>query len=388
MISEMGTEYQEEALHLLQSLIRVNTTNPPGNERVLAEWISGWLEEKRVASKVVDLGNGRANLIARIGKKPGKPAILFTGHLDTVPPGSQSWRYDPFAAEQDGDRIYGRGASDMKGGLAAMLYALAVLTRQGITPEQDIVLLATAGEEVDCCGAQAFIETGGMKEIAAVVVGEPTNSDVIIAHKGAAWIEITTYGSTAHGSMPHLGVNAILRMNALLSRLADRQFAVQPNRWLGMPTISINRIQGGVATNVVPDACTCQVDMRLIPGQTLQDATDMIHAVIRELEHSEPGFKAKTTVLNYREPVACPEGHPVIDCALACANASTVRGVNFYTDASTLLQGRELPVIFYGPGDDAQAHQPNEFITVTQYLKAIQFYEAFARNFAAANRHA
>jgi succinyl-diaminopimelate desuccinylase len=147
-----------------------------------------------------------------------------------------------------------------------------------------------------------------------------------------------------------------------------------------MPTISINQIQGGVATNVIPDSCTCQVDIRLIPGQTLQNATEMITDVIRELTEADPNFEAQFSVINFREPVACPEGHPIIQNALECVGGpSTVRGVNFYTDASTLLQGKSLPVIFYGPGNDAQAHQPNEFISIIKYLESIRFYGRFAR---------
>ncbi|MDF2500822.1 MAG: dapE [Anaerosporomusa subterranea] len=380
MCTEMSLDTQAEAIELLRSLIQINTTNPPGNEMKLAQWISDWLDKRGICSKIVDLGAGRANLIARLDGSTRKSALLFTGHLDTVPPGSNPWKYDPFAAEQVGDRIYGRGSSDMKGGLAAMLYALVSLKRQEIVTEHDIVLLATAGEEINCLGAQAFVDAGGMKEIAAVVVGEPTNGDVIVAHKGAAWIEITTSGSTAHGSMPHLGVNAILRMNDLLSKLSKRQFIISPNSWLGMPTISINQIQGGVATNVIPDSCTCQVDIRLIPGQTLQNATEMITDVIRELTEADPNFEAQFSVINFREPVACPEGHPIIQNALECVGGpSTVRGVNFYTDASTLLQGKSLPVIFYGPGNDAQAHQPNEFISIIKYLESIRFYGRFAR---------
>jgi len=375
-----------ESIELLQAMIGINTTNPPGNESGLTKWLAAWLKERGVESEVVEIESGRSNLVVTLRGKTSDRALLYTGHLDTVPPGQQQWLHDPFGGEIVGDHLYGRGASDMKSGLAAMLYSLVLLKRQGFVPEQDLILLATAGEEVNCLGARAFVAAGGMKNVAAAVVGEPSNGDVIVAHKGAAWLEITTRGSTAHGSMPHLGVNAILRMNRMITKLAAFSFAVQPNKWLGMPTLSINRIAGGVATNVVPDLCTCQVDFRLIPGQTAADAQKVIEDIILALQDEEPGFAAEVKVMHACDPVECPEDHPAIGLAQACVEENAqlpvvVRGVNFYTDASVLLQGKKLPVIFYGPGDDAQAHQPDEYVSVKKYLDAVRFYETFAKRY-------
>lgn len=374
------------AIKLLQDMIAINTTNPPGNESSLAKWLADWLKERNIDSEIIEIESGRSNLIVTIKGKNSNSSLLYTGHMDTVPPGQQKWLYDPFAAEIVNGRLYGRGAADMKSGLAAMLYSLVLLKRQGFVPEQDVILLATAGEEVSCLGAKAFVAAGGMKKVAAAVVGEPSNGDVIVTHKGAAWLEITTRGSTAHGSMPHLGVNAIVRMNAIITKLTAVSFDLPPNKWLGMPTLSINQIAGGVATNVVPDACTCQVDFRLIPGQTASDAQKIIEDIILALKQTEPNFAAEVKLLHSCDPVACPEDHPVISLAQQCVQeysqaAVTVRGVNFYTDASILLQGKNLPVIFYGPGDDAQAHQPDEYVVIEKYLAAVRFYEDFAKGF-------
>lgn len=380
----LSKEKAKDAIELLQSLIRINTTNPPGSEFVIAKWLRDWLKKHDIESQIIEVETGRANLIVTFKGKKSDKALLYTGHMDTVPPGKQVWEYDPFEAEIVGDRLYGRGAADMKSGLAAMLYSLVLLKEEGIVPAHDVILLATAGEEVNCLGAKAFVASGGMKKVGASVVGEPSNGEVIIAHKGSAWLEIITHGATAHGSMPHLGINAIVRMNKILSRLAAYSFTIAPNKWLGMPTLSINRIDGGVATNVVPDTCTCQVDFRLIPGQTLQDALKIVGDIIDELKKQEPGFSAESKVLSACDPVECPEKHALIQIAQECADQNAnkevnVRGVNFYTDASILLQGRKLPVIFYGPGDDAQAHQPNEYVELEKYLAAIGFYTDFAQ---------
>ena len=168
--------------------------------------------------------------------------------------------------------------------------------------------------------------------------------------------------------------------------MAAFSFDLQPNKWLGMPTLSINRISGGVATNVVPDICTCQVDFRLIPGQTAADAQKVVEDIILALQDEEPGFAAEVKVMHACDPVECPEGHPAIGLAQACVEENAqlpvvVRGVNFYTDASVLLKGEKMPVIFYGPGDDAQAHQPDEYVSVKKYLDAVRFYETFAKRY-------
>lgn len=374
-----------EAVELLKAMLRINTVNPPGNEAELAKWLASWLAQRDIEAEVVEVGENRANLVVRLAGNQG-PALFFTGHLDTVPPGNIAWDHDPFSAEQVGQKIFGRGAADMKSGLAAMLVALVQLKRDNVVLPRDIILLATAGEEIECLGANAYVQTTGMENIGAVVVGEPTNGDVIVAHKGAAWVEISTQGQTAHGSMPHLGINAIVKMNKFITALMQQKFAVLPDKWLNMPTFSINRITGGVATNVVPDSCTCQIDFRLIPGQSLDDVLNLIETAAAAVRVEEQDYKVDIKVLSYRQPVACPEGHAVIATAVACARQSTadvgVRGINYYTDASVLLEGHQLPVIFYGPGDDAQAHQPNEYVMIKKYLTAINFYKSFARQWA------
>ena len=202
-MSPMSEFDAAESIELLQAMIGINTTNPPGNESGLTKWLADWLKARGVESEIVEIESGRSNLVVTLRGKTSDRALLYTGHLDTVPPGQQQWLHDPFGGEIVGDYLYGRGASDMKSGLAAMLYSFVLLKRQGFVPEQDLILLATAGEEVNCLGARTFVAAGGMKNVVAAVVGEPSNGDVIVAHKGAAWLEITTRGSTAQVSMPH-----------------------------------------------------------------------------------------------------------------------------------------------------------------------------------------
>ena len=354
---------EKEATDLLQNILRCNTTNPPGNEAVLAEKIRKWLAGEEIICQIDEIELNRANIIFEIKGATEGPKLLVTGHLDTVPPGNCPWQHDPFGAEIEDGLIYGRGASDMKGSVAAMLYAIARMKRKGIIPKQNIVFLGTAGEEMFCQGALHFVDKNGMEKIGAVLVGEPSNGDLLLAHKGAAWLEVNTYGKTAHGSMPDLGVNAVMSMNAFLNALVGQSFQVEPHPLLGLPTISVNKIDGGVAINVVPDSCTCKIDIRTIPGQTEEDVRKLIDKAMAEAAKSCPELKADYKFLCSLPSVGCIPNDKIIDCALECADRELVqRGVNYFTDASALIGKRQMPLIIYGPGDDKQAHQPDEYL--------------------------
>ena len=369
---------EKEATELLQNILRCNTTNPPGNEAVLAEIIKQWLAGEEISCLIDEFELNRANLIFEIKGAAEGLKLLATGHLDTVPPGNRPWQHDPFGAEIKDGLIYGRGASDMKGSVSAMLYAIARMKRKGIMPKQDILFLATAGEEMFCQGALHFVDKNGMENIGAVLVGEPSNGDLLLAHKGAAWLEVTTYGKTAHGSMPDLGVNAVMSMNVFLTALARQSFQAEKHSLLGLPTISVNKIEGGVAINVVPDSCKCKIDIRTIPGQNEDDVKILIEKAIAEATECCPEFKADYKFLCSLPSVGCIPNDKIIDCAVECADREMKqRGVNYFTDASALIGDKKMPLIIYGPGDDKQAHQPDEYLSMSKYFEAIEFYEKF-----------
>lgn len=368
----------DESLALLHILINSNTVNPPGNEKDLALTLKKCLFEEGIESEVDEFEPNRANLIFRLkGENPGK-ALLVTGHLDTVPTGKIPWKYDPFSGTIENGYIYGRGVSDMKGSDAAMLYALIRLKRKNIVPKQDVVFLGTAGEELLCLGSKDFVKKGGMDDIGAALVGEPSDGKLFLAHKGAAWVEVTTHGQTAHGSMPDFGINAILAMNEFLSAFKKQQFTIAPHPLLGMPTYSINEIKGGVAINVVPDSCTCSIDFRTIPGQTEDDVRAMLDKAFAEAKAKDKTFKAEYKFTCVLPSVSCPAKDKIIDAALKAAGKKLEqKGVNYFTDASVLIGPKEMPVIIYGPGEESQAHQPNERLSIDKFFESIEFYEKF-----------
>ncbi len=372
----------DEALALLHTMISCDTVNPPGNEKTLALQLQELLLNEDIDCQLDEFAANRANLIFKIKGQESSKALLVTGHLDTVPPGEMPWQYDPFLGAIENGYIYGRGVSDMKGSDAAMLYAIVRLKRKGIVPKQDVVFLATADEELSCLGAKRFVEQEGMVNIGAVLVGEPSDGDLLLAHKGAAWVEVTTHGRTAHGSMPNLGINAIMAMNDFLSAFTKQKFNIDPHPVLGMPTYSIDKVKGGVAINVVPDSCTCSIDFRTIPGQRKEDIESMLKAAFAEAKINNKQFSAEYKFKCLLPSVSCPDGDKIIDYALQAAGKKLrQRGVNYFTDASSLVGEKNLPVIIYGPGADSQAHQPNEKLALDKFFEAIEFYENFISSY-------
>jgi succinyl-diaminopimelate desuccinylase len=264
----------KSSVDLTQDLVRFNTINPPGAERACAETLAALLKEEGFTVDVVPFGDGRAQIVARIGGAPGKLPIGFTGHLDTVPLGAQPWSVDPHAGAIVDGKLYGRGSSDMKSGVAAFVVAcLRLSSKLAGTP--GVVLVITAGEETGCTGAAALAqEFKGLPKVGAFVVAEPTGNRPMVGHKGALWLEAVAKGLTAHGSMPEKGVNAVYKAARAVTALQDFDFNVARHGVLGGPTLNVGTIAGGLNINSVPDRAAIGIDIRTIPGQN--------HAGIRE----------------------------------------------------------------------------------------------------------
>jgi succinyl-diaminopimelate desuccinylase len=371
-----------DVVKLLQALIQTRSVNPPGDEAdvvaLLAERARGWGFEPTI----VDVFPKRPNLIVELKGTGERPAVLLSAHSDTVPPGEVAWDHDPFSGALVDGEIWGRGTTDMKAGLAAMLVAMAALKRRGWHPRGDVRLAVTIGEEVDSIGAQRLRETGGLEGVGWIVIGEPTNLDVVAAHRGALWFEIVGQGKTAHGSMPHLGINAILHVAELLRWLSDRwaQYPYTPHTLLAPPTMNVGTITGGVKTNVVADRCVATVDLRTLPGQDHTAIAQYVRDLASEMESTTPGLRLEVRVTNDIPPVETPVEHPLIHETSAAVSdvvgvQPRVRGATYYTDGGKWV-GAGIPMVIFGPGDDRLAHQPNERVPVEQLVQATRGYIA------------
>lgn len=366
------------AVAFLQSLIRLCSVNPPGDEAPVAETVARALAADGVPVDVDRFAPNRADVIARLRGGSG-PALVFSGHLDTVAPGEIPWARDPFSGELAGGRVWGRGASDMKSGLAAMVMAIRTLARAHVVPPRDLLLAATAGEEVDCCGAARLVQQGALAGAGGFVIGEPTGGAVATGHRGALWVELETAGRTAHGSMPSEGVNAVMHMHALIARLADLDIARPVDPLLGSPTLAVTGVRGGVKVNIIPDRCTATIDIRTLPGQSHEAILAQVQSEIDRLRVEVPDLRAEVRVLTDRPPVMTDPAHPLVQAALSAASAEghPARGpvgMPYFTEASVYVPATGFPAVLYGPGGTALAHQPNESVDVDAYLAAIRFY--------------
>jgi succinyl-diaminopimelate desuccinylase len=380
---------REKAIQFLQSLIRTNSINPPGNELETAQKIAEYALAAGLEADIRALEENRANVIVTLKGYDSEncPALLFSGHMDTVPVGNLPWQVDPLSGEKIDGKIYGRGASDMKGGIAASIEAMILLKESGHKFKGDIIFAGSAGEEVDCCGAHALVENQLLENAGAIIIAEPSNGKVFSAHKGALWLEIETYGKTAHCSMPNEGVNAVLHMSELINRLKEYQFGfTQKHRLLGEPTLVISSINGGVSTNVVPDHCKITVDIRTIPEVNHTQVIDDIHSIIKSLENEFDNFKASLRVKNNLPSIECEEKNIFVETALRVNEELTgvsqpELGVNYFTEGSVFSVETEAPIIIYGPGDEKLAHQPNEYVEINKFFAAIDFYAVLAKKY-------
>lgn len=348
---------------------RAETDDPRCGEAALAEFVAGFLREAGLAVELAEVMPGRPNVVASLDGPLGGAPLLFVAHLDTVP--VEGMTIDPFAGEVRDGLLYGRGACDTKGSMAAMLAALRRVA-EAKANRHPLMFVATVDEESGFSGIRAFLVSG--REVEAAFVGEPTGLALIIAHRGVARYGITTHGKSAHSAIPGEGVNAIYRMAPIvteLEALARELQARPPHPLVGPPSLSVGTIRGGHSVNTVPDRCVIEVDRRLVPVET----PDVAEAAIRAIAE-----RGGATV----EPIFCagafemPRDSDVVRRAVAAAEAvlgqASIIGARYCTEAAELaLAG--IPAVVVGPGEGLKAHSADECIALDQLEAACQIYQ-------------
>ncbi|MBY0156036.1 M20 family metallopeptidase [Cytobacillus sp. FSL W8-0315] len=364
-------------IQFLQQLLQIDSSNPPGNEHLVTEAFINRCKQNGLPFKVTILDETRSNFEVTLPGKSGKQLVLC-GHMDTVSPGTGEWIYSPFSGEIADGRIYGRGASDMKSGLAAMFLALEELYLTSTVPPAGVTFLATAGEEVDSCGARAFIKENDCRKIDALIIAEPTNEKIVIGHKGALWLEITAYGKTSHGSMPEQGINAVDHMLKIVRLLDEMKIEWMTDRKpLGQSSLAVTMIEGGVQTNVIPDKCSIRADIRTVPPQSHSSFINMLKSKLDLLMDQEEIYKYSVETILDRPSILTDPAEDIIQIAQMIKGESPANhyGVSYYTDGAVLNPRSEIPTLIYGPGDEKLAHQPNESVSLAAYQRSIQFYK-------------
>ncbi|WP_462421880.1 M20 family metallopeptidase [Salinicoccus sp. Marseille-QA3877] len=371
-------------IEFLQSLIRIDSTNPPGNEHRVVEQFIRRSEAANLHYEVTELEDDRSNFSVTLkGSDEDKGKLLLSGHTDTVKIGSAEWDHGPFDAEIDNGRMYGRGTTDMKSGLAALYLAVESLHKEGVKLKRDVEFLATAGEEVDSVGAEHYVNTVGMKDVEAIVIAEPTSGKVVAGHKGALWIEVTLTGKTAHGAMPEEGINAVEAMGKVIGLVEElKEEWLEEKAPLGRSSVSANMISGGIQTNVIPDQCTLNVDIRTITPNIHDALYKEFDERLNSLFSGEGQPEVSSKVVLDRATVLTDEDATIIRDALESSGMESVGGVSYYTDGSVLNPDSKIPTLIYGPGIETLAHQPNEYVEVEAFESSIEFYKKLIEKYA------
>lgn len=371
-----------DVVTLLQHLVRIPSVNPentPGTELTgeaeIANFLAGWLEALGAEVTLEEIRPGRPNLIARFAPMDGRPRVLFGPHLDTVGVGGMT--VDPFGGDIRDGRIWGRGSSDTKGPMAAMLWALRQTRELQKKSPVAFDFVAFMGEESNQWGSKDFAKNHG-HEYTFALVGEPTSMEVVHVTKGSLWTTLKTTGKAAHSSQPHKGENAIIKLvkaidtldHHLGTRLAEITHPV-----LGKSTMNVGIIAGGSRPNIVPDLATAVIDIRITPSLAASGGA------LKLLGDTISGFDLPVEIVNPHEnpPMETPEDHPIIKALLA--NGSKLAGAPWFSDAAHLSNGG-IPSICIGPGSIDQAHTIDEFIEIAALEAGAAFFEKFIRSVA------
>ena len=370
-----------DAVALTRELLRFDTVNPPGRERDCARMAGKLLEEAGFSVEYSEYEEGRTSVIARAGGKQGKAPLCLTGHLDVVPLGTRKWTKDPFAGETDGDKLYGRGSSDMKAGVAAIILAAVGFSKK-LNNTAGIVLVLTAAEEGGCVGSKHLAALPRlMGEAGAIVVGEPTSNYPMVGHKGSIKFHASFRGVSAHGSMPQLGVNAIYKAAKAIQQLEEFQFGVPEHPVMGLPTMNVGTFEGGSGVNLVPDLATIGVDIRTVPGTNHEELILKLRKILGDAElevfaDSEAVWTAPDEEWVQRVFAICK---PILN------EKPVARTMPYMTDAANLRKVyANAPTLVLGPGEAAMAHQTDEYCNVERIGQSVAIYEAIIQDWTGA----
>jgi acetylornithine deacetylase len=354
------------ACALLESLVR--TASVTGEERAVAELIAGWCERAGLLVEMPEVQPGRPNVIARwdTGRRP---VLLLTGHIDTVPVG-EGWTRDPLGAEVSGGRLFGRGACDMKGGLAAMLAAVLDVRAAGREPRGDVVFAGVVGEEEDSAGTLALLAHG--LDADRALLAEPTGLELVRSNRGLVNYRVEIRGESAHASSPQLGRNAVVAAAEVvreLERVAE-ELAARAHPTFGPPNLTVGTIHGGTRPYVVPDRCIIEVDRRVNPGESARTALSEAEGAVDRVRERISWLDARFELGSEYLPFELEEDHPlVVDVLAAMRGAGLGDRVGAWraaSDAGFLVERAGIPCVLFGPGDTAQAHRPDEYVDLAE----------------------
>lgn len=366
---------------MARRLVQTASVNPVleeggTGEAEIAALVAGWLDGWGYATRTAEVAPGRFNVVGRRGRGSG-PVLLLNGHLDTVGVEGMS---DPFSGKVREGRLHGRGAADMKGGVACILATAASLAAEDVPGE--LIVALTADEEHASLGMEALVASGVRAD--AAVVCEPTGLAVMPAHKGFLWIDAEVKGRAAHGSRPELGIDAIVHAGHLLVAFeaeAARLANDTGHPLLGPASVHAGTVSGGTAPSVYPDRCQVVFERRTLPGETVDQCMREAGGVLARARQRCPALDARLKPGLYRAATEVPVASALVEGLLgACDRAGvpgTVAGMSAWVDACYLNRSG-IPAVCFGPGSIAQAHTNDEWIAISEIETGTQILTDFA----------
>jgi len=389
----VGLRNPVEILRCLVALPSVNPncydqSGPIYYENRMTSWLVEFFEGLDIPYECQEVFPGRHNVIARLDIPGASRTILMDAHQDTVP--VEGMTIPPFEAVVKNGRLYGRGACDVKGGMASMLAAFAQLADERPAGAANVLMACTVDEEYTAIGAQHLASSWGSSPLSDFVIGaapeiclvaEPTELHVIVAHRGVVRWKIRTRGRACHSSQPENGINAIYQMARILTGLEEYAAALPatlpPHQLCGSPTLSVGRVQGGISVNIVPDECEIEIDRRLIPGETPQQAMRDLETFLRQridvdFEMDSP-WVAMEALSDSNNSAWSDE---LLKRIFSVAGPRTTQGALYGTNASR-YSNAGVPSLIFGPGSIQQAHTVDEWIEIEQLHLAQEIYYRF-----------
>jgi succinyl-diaminopimelate desuccinylase len=391
---------ESELVSLTRALVRIPSVVRPGDpsatEAGVAESVRSWLTKEGLSVEVQDVAPDRPNIIGSLGEKGDGRSLLLEGHTDVVTEGDEAeWSHPPFAAELVDGRIYGRGAADMKGGLAAAMIAAAAIRRSGVSLRGRLVVGALVDEERDMIGARHLVTTDVGRELDAAIICEPEQNEICLEQRGVVWARVTIRGRMAHGAMPEAGANPIAALGEMLRqcRVIERRLraASERSRYLKPPTVTPTVVrspgQGTPQPNVIPSTAEAILDVRLTPGPDVDAVSAAIDAACQAAARAVPGVTIDWKPINgFRLATRVGRDEAIVQAMMKAVRHATGRsprfgGVPGSTDGTILRTVLGIPIVTCGPGNRLIPHQVDEYVEVAELLAAARIYAAAALTF-------
>ncbi|WP_313370640.1 M20 family metallopeptidase [Sedimentibacter sp.] len=384
---------EEEIVKTISDLVRIPSYNGIENQETrVAEYIHDIFEREGIKSELVHVTEGRCNVIGKIKGTGNGKTLLFTGHIDTVPPYDME---DPFEVKEKDGKLFGRGVADMKGPLACMIYAMIGIKRTNIQLKGDIIFAGVIDEEEKSLGTIDLLERKIKAD--AAIVGEPSNLEICVAHRGLEWFEFNFHGKTVHGGKQRDGINAILKASNFIQRLEEElipKIEKETHPLIGTSSMNYGTINGGTQPSTVAGDCVLKIDRRWVPGIGYDDVIKQYEDIIGELEKEDKEFKCSLKVMDtsimkngyVHEAMEIDLEHPIIENAIdktkkVYGKKPELTYFTAWSDGGLLSSYAGIPTIVFAPGDLETAHSKDEQIEKVQILSAALIYALIAIEF-------